>query len=145
MTTGTPSPRNPAPKAPSTYRVTATAEAGGPASVGAGRVTIPLDAGWAVPPTGDPGPAELLAGAFAACLVENVARAGSLLGSEYRDVDVEVRATRQDSPPRFVEIVYEMRLTTEESPRRVDLLHANLRRFGTVYNTLAAVCQVHGT
>jgi hypothetical protein len=25
------------------------------------------------------------------------------------------------------------------------LVHANLRKFGTVFNTLAAVCDVHGT
>jgi len=32
-----------------------------------------------------------------------------------------------------------MRLVTDEDERRVDLLHRNLRQFGTVYNTLAAV------
>lgn len=28
--------------------------------------------------------------------------------------------------------------------RHIELLHRNLRQFGTVYNTLAAVCDVHG-
>ncbi|MGW3071332.1 hypothetical protein [Kitasatospora sp. NPDC001132] len=31
------------------------------------------------------------------------------------------------------------------APGPADLLHQNLRRFGTVYNTLAAVCDVDGT
>jgi len=56
-----------------------------------------------------------------------------------------VVARRQDSPPKFIEITYSLRVTTDELPRRVELTHANLRKFGTVYNTLAAVCKVHGT
>jgi uncharacterized OsmC-like protein len=130
---------------PTTYQVTATAEAGGPAQVQAANETIPLDAGWATPPTGAPGPAELLASAFAACLIKNVARAGHLLDFRYADATATVVARRQDSPPKFVEISYTVELTTDESQHRIDLLHANLRKFGTVYNTLAAVCDVHGT
>ncbi len=130
---------------PTSYQVTATAQAGGPAQIRAANETIPLDAGWATPPTGAPGPAELLAGAFAACLVKNVARAGHLLNFGYTDATATVVARRQDSPPKFVEISYLVELTTEESQHRIELLHANLRKFGTVYNTLAAVCDVHGT
>lgn len=36
-------------------------------------------------------------------------------------------------------------LVTDESPRRIELLHENLRRYGTVYNTLAVVCELDGT
>lgn len=111
----------------------------------AARSTVALDATWGTPPTGDPGPADLLAGSFAACLLKNLARCHDLLGFDYSEATVEVTARRQDSPPRFVEISYRVELTTPESPRRVDLVHQNLRRFGTVYNTLAAVCDVHGT
>lgn len=132
-------------KPPTSYRVTGTAQAGGPARILAADETIRLDAGWATLPTGGPGPAELLAGAFAACLLKNVARAGHLLSFAYRDAAVTVTARRQDSPPRFVEIGYDLQLTTDEPERRVELLHSNLRRYGTVYNTLAAVCDVHGT
>lgn len=53
-------------------------------------------------------------------------------------------ARRQDAPPKFTEISYELRLVTSEPQRRIDLLHRNLRRYGTVYNTLAAACEVHG-
>ena len=53
-------------------------------------------------------------------------------------------ARRQDSPPRFVEIHYTLHVHTDEPQRRVDLAHRNLRNYGTVYNTLAAVCDVHG-
>lgn len=110
----------------------------------AGTSRIQFDARWDVAPSGLPGPAELLASAFAACLLKNLARAGDLLGFAYEQAQVEVVARRQDSPPKFVEITYTLRLTTDEPERRIELAHLNLRKHGTVYNTLAAVCDVHG-
>ena len=91
-----------------------------------------------------PGPAELLAAAFAACLLKNLERASRVLPFGYRHAEVDVTARRQDTPPAFVEIGYELRLDTDEPERRIQLLHYNLRRFGTVYNTLAAACHIHG-
>jgi uncharacterized OsmC-like protein len=134
-----------APGAPTEYRINAHATSGGAAAVKAAETQIELDAGWGQAPSGRPGPAQLLAAAFAACLLKNLARAGDLLGFGYDDAHVEVVARRQDSPPKFVEITYALKVTTDEPPRRVELAHANLRKFGTVYNTLAAVCDVHGT
>jgi uncharacterized OsmC-like protein len=131
---------------PLTYEVHGRSTAGGSASVRAGHRDIPIDARWpAGEPSGDPGPAELLASAFAACLIKNLERASAMLPFRYDSAEVTVRARRQDAPPRFVEIEYELRIVTQEEPRRVDLVHRNLRQFGTVYNTLAAVCEVHGT
>lgn len=130
---------------PTSYHVRGEVVAGGRARVTAGNQAIPVDAAWADPDaTGAPGPAELLAGAFAACLMKNLERSAALLSFRYERAEIDVRARRQDVPPRFVEIEYELRLLTEESPRRVDLVHRNLRQYGTVYNTLAAVCDVHG-
>lgn len=131
--------------APLEYRVSARATHGGAAEVTAAQTPIPLDAGWATPPTGAPGPADLLGGAFAACLLKNLARSGALLGFEYDDAAVDVVLRRQDAPPKFVSVQYDLRITTEEPPRRIELVHTNLRRFGTVYNTLASVCDVDGT
>lgn len=130
---------------PTEYRVNAEVVAGGRSTLTAGNQVIPLDATWAADDISvEPGPAELLAGAFAACLMKNVERSAALLSFRYERASVDVRARRQDVPPRFIEIEYEMQLLTDESQRRIDLLHRNLRRFGTVYNTLAAVCDVHG-
>ncbi|MEU0679943.1 OsmC family protein [Streptomyces albogriseolus] len=131
--------------APTTYRVQAHSAPGGEARIDAGTETITFDASWAAAvPSGLPGPADLLASAFAACLLKNVERSGRLLPFRYQNAEVEVRAERQDSPPRFTAISYELRLVTDEPQHRVDLLHRNLRTFGTVYNTLAAVCDVQG-
>ena len=130
---------------PTSYHVRADGVAGGRATIEAGNQRIPVDATWGSgEPSGLPGPAELLSGAFAACLLKNLERAGALLAFRYQRVEIDVHARRQDAPPRFVEVDYEVRIVTDEGQRRLDLLHRNLRRFGTVYNTLAAVCDVHG-
>ena len=95
-------------------------------------------------PPGRQGQPSSSAAAFAACLLKNLERAGQLLHFRYDYAEVDVIARRQDSPPKFVEVIYELRLATDETERRVELVHLNLRKFGTVYNTLAASCEVHG-
>jgi uncharacterized OsmC-like protein len=132
------------PSAPTEYKITAATHAGQPAVAEAGTTTIELDTTWGTIPTGQPGPAELLATAIAACLLKGLARATDLLGFSYTEASVEVVARRQDSPPKFVEISYTLRVVTDEPARRVDLAHRNLRQYGTIYNTLAAACDVHG-
>lgn len=132
-------------KAPTEYRIVATATPTGVATARVGGDAVMLDTGWASGPTGHPGPAELLACSFAACLLKNLARTHELIGFEYESAQVEVVARRQDVPPRFVEFSYVIRLCTREPARRVELAHANLRKFGTVYNTLASVCDVRGS
>jgi hypothetical protein len=34
---------------------------------------------------------------------------------------------------------------TDESDRRIDLLHSNLQKYGTIYNTLAGATELTGT
>lgn len=134
-----------APAAPHEYVVHARATHGGPAEVDAADTTLPLDAAWGAAPSGAPGPADLLASAFAACMLKNLARSGALLDFAYDDAEVEVVLHRQDTPPRFTRVTYDLRITTTEPERRIALVHTNLRKYGTVYNTLAAVCEVSGT
>ncbi|MHB8490525.1 MAG: OsmC family protein [Candidatus Dormibacteria bacterium] len=133
-----------APAAPTTYRVSARTEGNGRAVAEAADESIAFDASWAQPPSGLPGPAELLASAFAACLLKNIERAGHLLSFRYESAEVDVIVRRQDAPPMFTEIAYELRVATDESDHRLELLHRNLRQFGTVYNTLAAACAIDG-
>ena len=131
---------------PASYRVHGQSVSGVAASITAGNHTIPIDATWAAEEqSGLPGPAELLASAFAACLLKNLERASAMMPFEYESADVDVKSRRQDTPPKFVEIEYEVRIVTAEDRRRVELLHRNLSQFGTVFNTLAAACDVHGT
>ncbi len=131
--------------APLTYSVSARADSDGATMLAAGD-DLPLETRWQPDaPSTHPGPAELLAGAFAACLLKNVARSSAMLPFAYDSVRVDVTMHRQDAPPRFTAIEYTLHLVTTEPAHRVELLHRNLEKFGTVYNTLAAVCEVSGT
>ena len=89
-------------------------------------------------------PTEVLLAGFAACMLKNVKRFAEILRFAYEQAAVRVHAVRQESPPRITEITYTLHLWTAEPPHRVELLHRNLRKFGTVYNTLAACANVSG-
>lgn len=131
--------------APLAYSVSARADAHGALLRAAGD-DLALETRWQPDaPSTHPGPAELLAGAFAACLLKNVARSSALLPFAYESAQVEVTMHRQDAPPRFTALEYTLHLVTAEPAHRVELLHRNLQKFGTVYTTLAAVCEVTGT
>lgn len=68
-----------------------------------------------------------------------------MLKFSYQSAEIDAQARRQDTPPKFVEIEYEIRIVTDESERRLELLERNLSQYGTVYNTLTVVFNVRGT
>lgn len=105
--------------------------------------TIAFD-GSAGPLESLPGPADLLAAALAACILKNVERFSKILSFEYRRATVKVVVEREEPPPRIVRASYTLRVETEEPERRVDLLHRNIRTFGTITNTLARACDLEG-
>ena len=127
------------------YAVTAATTDDGVAEVVAHRTTMSFDRAW---PTTEqpvlPGPAELLASAFAACAIKNVERFSQVLPFAYDRAEIDVELKRTDRPPRFDRIEYVLRLVTDEPDARVDLLARNLAKHGTVYNTLAAGCEISG-
>lgn len=90
-------------------------------------------------------PAELLLAAVSACMIKGIERVAPMLQFQYRGVAVRVHGWRQDSPPKMARIEYTLWLDSDESDRRLELLHENLRKFGTVYNTVAAGCELSGT
>ena len=106
-------------------------------------VTVRFDSSSGVSPD-LPGPAELLAMAFAACVLKNVSRYSEILPFSHQGASIQVTADRQQSPPRMTRINYVLRLKTEEPEHRIELLHKNIAKFGTIYNTLAEVCEVSG-
>lgn len=91
-----------------------------------------------------PGPADLLTMAFAACVLKNVERFSLLLPFRYEQASIKVIAERQDAPPKMIRVTYSLQLVTDEPEQRVDLLHLNIRKYGTIYNTLTASCEVSG-
>ena len=126
-----------------TYTVTAHTNGDGTSTAVTNGEAIRFDSS---PTQGDqlPGPADLLTTAFAACMLKNVERMGQLLPFEWISASVEVHAERQDSPPKMTAITYRLEVVTDEPEHRVDLLHRNISRYGTIYNTLAAACDVSG-
>jgi uncharacterized OsmC-like protein len=89
-------------------------------------------------------PAELFLAAVAACMIKGIERMMPLLKFQLRGVEVKLHGVRQDSPPKMVSINYELIIDTEEDDRRLELLHANVRKYGTISNTVAAAVKLEG-
>ncbi len=89
-------------------------------------------------------PAELLLAALAACIIKGIERVTPLLKFELRGVEVTLHAFRQDAPPKILSIDYELVVDTDEDDRRLELLHTNVRKFGTISNTLALATELQG-
>ena len=126
------------------YRVEGENAPGGEATIASRASTIAFDGSAG---TGEslPGPADLLAAALAACILKNVERFSGLLPFRYRHARVQVALERQEPPPRIVRARYTLRIVTDEPQHRLELLHHNILRFGTITNTLAGACELEGT
>jgi uncharacterized OsmC-like protein len=85
-------------------------------------------------------PAELLLAALAACIIKGIERVTPLLNFQLRGLAVHVHGVRQDVPPKMESITYEIVVDTDEDDRRLALLHDNVKKYGTVFNTVT-----HGT
>lgn len=126
-----------------TYAVSASTHPGGTASVHARTSDIAFDGSVQAGET-LPGPADLLCAALSACILKNVERFSHMLTFRYVSASVEVTAQREEPPPRIVRMRYRLRIVTDEPAARVELLHKNVRKFGTITNTLAAACELTG-
>jgi uncharacterized OsmC-like protein len=90
-------------------------------------------------------PAELLLGALAACMLKGIERVAPMLHFEFRGVSIRIMGIRQDVPPKLESIRYEIDIDTDETEQRIALLHTNVRKYGTVFNTIAPGTELHGT
>ena len=82
-------------------------------------------------------PAELLLAALSACMIKGIERVAPMLNFSFRGVEIRVHGIRQDVPPRLERIEYEIVVDTDEPNRRLELLHENVKKYGTVFNTVA--------
>jgi uncharacterized OsmC-like protein len=89
-------------------------------------------------------PAELLLAAIAACMIKGIERVAPMNHFKFRGVEVRLHGVRQDSPPFMSSITYELIVDTDEDDRRLDLMHHNVRKYGTVSNTIAAATKLEG-
>ena len=89
-------------------------------------------------------PAELLLASLAACMIKNIERVSPLIHFAFRELSIELTGRRRDSPPKMERIEYSIFIDTDESDNSIELLHRNIQKFGTVYNTLAEGCALVG-
>jgi len=89
-------------------------------------------------------PAELLLAALSACMIKGIERVAPILKFQWRGVEVRVHGVRQDVPPRLESIDYEILVDSDESEQRLALLHDNVRKYGTVFNTVAPGTRLAG-
>ena len=89
-------------------------------------------------------PVELLLASLAACILKGTERVIPLLQFDLRGIEVSLNGIRQDSPPKLISIRYEITVDTDETDARLALLHKNLQKFGTIYNTLAGATDLSG-
>lgn len=90
-------------------------------------------------------PVELLLASLAACMIKGAERVVPMLNFRLKGMSVELRAARQGSPPALISIDYRMTVDTDEQDRRLELLHTNIRKYGTISNTLANALELRGT
>lgn len=90
-------------------------------------------------------PVELLLAALAACMIKGAERVLPTLKFQLDGMTVTLVADRQDTPPKLTAIRYEITVASPESDARLDLLHRNILKYGTISNTLAAAVPLAGT
>lgn len=89
-------------------------------------------------------PAELLLAALSGCVIKGIERVLPILQFDLRGVEVRVDGVRQDAPPKMESITYEIIVDTDEPDRRLELLHDNVKKYGTVFNTVAPGTKLSG-
>jgi len=81
-------------------------------------------------------PAELLLAALSACMIKGIERVAPILEFKFSGVEIKLQGIRQDVPPKMESIKYEIIIDTNEDDHRLELLHKNIKQYGTVYNTV---------
>jgi uncharacterized OsmC-like protein len=81
-------------------------------------------------------------GAFAACCLKNVERFSKILKFEYENAAIEVEGERQESPTKLIAINYI--ISIKGADINLNLLHKNIQKYGTIYNTLKETCEIQG-
>ena len=89
-------------------------------------------------------PAELFLASIAACMIKGIERVTPMLKFDLRGVEVKLHGARQDSPPRMISIDYELIVDSDETDQRLELLHTNVRKYGTISNTVATATKLEG-
>ena len=90
-------------------------------------------------------PVELLLAALAACMLKGIERVTPMLHFQIDGAEVALEAIRQDAPPKLTLIRYQITVDSTETDQRLDLLHRNILKYGTISNTLAGAVPLEGS
>ncbi len=90
-------------------------------------------------------PVELLLAALAACMLKGIERVAPMLHFQLDGAEVDLEAIRQDAPPKLTLIRYRITVDSAETDQRLDLLHRNVLKYGTISNTLSTAVSLEGT
>lgn len=89
-------------------------------------------------------PVELLLAALAACILKGIERVAPTLDFTFSMAEVSLVAHRPEQEARIADVSYVIRVATDETDGRLELLHKNLQKFGTIYNTLKQGTELTG-
>jgi uncharacterized OsmC-like protein len=90
-------------------------------------------------------PVELLLASQAACFIKGIERLAPTLEFDFRGVQVFLEADRPENEAKIAQIRYRVLIETDESEQRIALMHKNLQKQGTIYNTLSAGTELVGS
>lgn len=90
-------------------------------------------------------PVELLLASLAACMLKGIERVKPMLHFQIAGAEVALQAIRQDAPPKLTLIRYEIIVDSAETDQRLDLLHRNILKYGTISNTLSSAVPLEGS
>jgi uncharacterized OsmC-like protein len=90
-------------------------------------------------------PAELFLASIAACMLKGIERVAPMIHFKFRGAEVKLHGLRQDAPPMMISVDYEIIVDSDEDDRRLELLHTNIRKYGTISNTVAKATKLEGT
>jgi uncharacterized OsmC-like protein len=89
-------------------------------------------------------PVELLLAALAACIIKGIDRVAGTIGISYDSVNVALTAHRPEDEARIEDISYVVTIGTDADQGKLDLLHKNIERHGTIYNTVKSGTSLSG-
>lgn len=89
-------------------------------------------------------PVELLLASLSACIIKGIERVAGTLGIEYDSVNVSLTAHRPEDEARIEDISYLITVGTSADQAKLELLHKNLMKFGTIYNTVKSGTRLSG-
>lgn len=89
-------------------------------------------------------PVELLLASLSACMLKGIERHSTDMPFSYTGAAITLTARRPVTEARVTEIDYTLTVASTETDSKLELLHKNLLKFGTIYNTLKAGTAITG-